>query len=51
MAAAQLRLLVVLAGQLVPDAFKQLHEALLWVSLQRCDKCRGHDTRGFAPAS
>lgn len=44
MAAAQLRLLRILALELVPDAVQQLHIALLWVLLQRRDKGPGHGT-------
>lgn len=45
MTTAQLRLLRILALQLIPDTIQQLHIALLRVLLQRCDKRPRHGTR------
>lgn len=48
MTTAQLRLLRVLALQLVPDTVQQLHVALLRVLLQRRDEGPRHGTRRLA---
>lgn len=48
MAAAQLRLLLVLALELVSDAVEQLHVALVRVLLETGNEGPGHGARGFA---
>jgi hypothetical protein len=48
MTAAQLRLLLVLALELISDAVEQLHVALVRVLLQAGDEGPGHGTCGFA---
>ena len=48
MAAAQLRLLRVLALELVADGIEQLHVALLRVLLERSDEGERHGARGLA---
>ncbi len=47
MATAQLRLLRVLALQLITDVVEQLHVALLWILLERRDEGPGHSTGGL----
>jgi hypothetical protein len=47
-AAAQLRLLLVLALELLADAVEQLNVALVGVLAQRCDESPGHGARRFA---
>ena len=47
MGARELWLLSVAGGQLVADAVEQLHVALLWALLERCDESPGHSTRGL----
>lgn len=48
MAAAQLRLLCILALELVADAVQQLHVALLGILLQGSDKRPGHSPSSLA---
>lgn len=48
MTATQLRLLRVLALQLVPDAVQQLHIALLRILLQSGDESPRHGARGLS---
>lgn len=48
MTAAELRLLRILALQLITNAVKQLDVALLRVLLQRGDKCPAHSTSSLA---
>lgn len=48
MAAAQLRLLCILALELVANAVQQLHVALLGILLQGSDKCPGHSPGSLA---
>lgn len=48
MAAAQLRLLCILALEFVADAVKQLHVALLGILLQGSDKGPGHSPSSLA---
>lgn len=47
MAAAQLRLLIVLARQLFANVVEQLYIALLWVLLERTDEGPGHGACGL----
>jgi hypothetical protein len=48
MAAAQLRLLLVLALELFANAVEQLDVALVGVLAERCDERPGHGARSFA---
>lgn len=48
MAAAQLRLLCILALELFTDAVQQLHVALLGILLQGSDKRPGHSPSSLA---
>jgi hypothetical protein len=48
MTAAQLRLLLILALELLANAVEQLDVALIWVLAQSRDKGPGHGARGFA---
>lgn len=48
MTTAQLRLLLVLALELISDAVEQLHVALVGVLLQAGDEGPGHGACGFA---
>lgn len=48
MTAAKLRLLRILARELVTDAVEQLHVALLRVLLEGRDESPGHGARGLA---
>lgn len=48
MTAAQLRLLLVLALQLITDAVQQLDVALIGVLAQRCDESPRHGPCSFA---